>query len=85
MLERLGGRDARFGQHRGGGHRQFLRGLASEVDGVYGGELLLVEDGRVAADLVYAEPLGELVGGEDFLVCGVPRTEQRQVVKQRLR
>src|SRR5918998_386488 len=72
-------------EHGGRQVGQLRRGVPAQVDGVYGAELVLVEDGRVAADAVDAEALRELVAGKDLLVRGVAGAEQRQVVEQRVR
>src|SRR5918994_2044119 len=77
-------RRARLDEHGGGEGGQFFRTPAPQVHGVYGPELLLVEDRRVAAHAVDAEALSELFRGEDLLVRGVAGSEERQVVEERL-
>src|SRR5918997_188232 len=77
-------RRARLDEHRGGEGGQFFRTPAPQVHGVYGPELLLVEDRRVAAHAVDAEALGKLFRGEDLLVRGVAGSEEREVVEERL-
>src|ERR687893_1021298 len=83
-LQLRGACRAGFGEHRGRDRGELLGRAPAEIDGVYGGELLLVEDRRVAAHAVDAEALGELGGGEDLLIRGGPRSQKRQVVEERL-
>src|SRR4028118_34447 len=56
---------------QGGGDIRELGGVVTaQIHGVYSAELVLVENGRVAADAVDAEALGEFVPGEDLLGRG---------------